>query len=178
MTIQDIGSIGELIGAIATVATLVYLARQIRANTNAVRSAAAQSVHENFATWYRMLASDSDLSQVITDGLRDYSALSEIERARLVSTFMAFLSCSQDAFLKWREGSLSPELWTGWELVIMNLVHSPGGRDFWSERGYLFGDAFRDHVENQIMKRKPHSRAKPLGAFSIADSSFPESSAL
>jgi len=107
--------------------------------------------------------------------LRDYSALSETDKARLVSTFMAFLSCSQDAYLKWREGSLSPELWSGWELVMMNLVHAPGGRDFWDERGYLFGDAFRDHVENHIMKREPHPRAKPLGAFSIADPSSTDS---
>ena len=92
MTIEDIGSLGELIGAIATVATLFYLAGQIRANTGAVKSAAAQSVHENFATWYRMLASDPELAQVLTDGLRDYSTLSESGKARFVSTFMAFLS--------------------------------------------------------------------------------------
>ena len=177
MTIQDIGSVGELIGAIATVATLVYLARQIRANTGAVKSAAAQSVHENFATWYRMLASDPELPQIITDGLRDYSALSEAGKARFVSTFMAFLSCSQDAYLKWREGSLSPALWSGWEFNIMNLVHAPGGRDFWDERSYMFADAFRDHVEKDIMKREPHPKARPLGAFSIAKSSSPESAA-
>jgi hypothetical protein len=167
VTIQDVGSIGELVGAIATLATLVYLALQVRANTNAVQAAAAQTVHESFATWYRMLASDAELSQTVTDGLRDYSTLSETARARLISTFMAFLSCSQDAFLKWRDGSLAPDLWSGWELVMMNLVHSPGGRTFWEERSYLFGEAFRDHVENDVMKRDPHPDAKPLGAFSI-----------
>ena len=144
MTIQDLGSVGELVGAIATVATLIYLAIQIRANTHAVRSSAAQSVHEAFATWYRMLASDADLSQVTASGLRDYASLSETEKTRFVATFMAFLSCSQDAFIKWREGSLSPELWSGWELVMMNLVIPPGGRAFWQERGYLFGSEFRD----------------------------------
>ena len=58
MTLQDLGSIGELVGAAATVATLIYLAVQIRANTGAMRSAAAQSVHEAFGTWYRMLAAN------------------------------------------------------------------------------------------------------------------------
>lgn len=42
MTIQDLGSVGELVVAIVTVVTLVYLALQIRSNTSAVRSAAAQ----------------------------------------------------------------------------------------------------------------------------------------
>jgi hypothetical protein len=169
VTLQDLGSIGELLGATATVATLIYLAVQIRANTRAVQSAAAQSVHEAFATWYRMLAADADLAQLVTNGLRDYACLSETDRSRFVATFMAFLSCSQDAFIKWREGSLSSELWSGWELVMMNLVFAQGGREFWEERGYLFGDEFRNHVEADIMKRKPHVRAKPMGAFSIAD---------
>ena len=53
---------------------------------------------------------------------------------------MVFLSCCQDAHLKLREGSLSQELWSGWEQVMINLVHSPGGRKFWEERAYLFGD--------------------------------------
>jgi len=168
VTIQDLGSIGEFVAAIATVATLVYLAIQIRSNTVAVRSAAAQSVHEAFASWYHLLAADSALAQLVTDGLRDYSSLSETDRARFVATFMAFLSNCQDAFIKWREGSLSPELWRGWELVMMNLVNAPGGKDFWDERGYCFGEEFQWHVENDIMKRDPHPRAKPMGAFSIA----------
>jgi len=167
VTIQDWGALGELLGAIATVATLIYLAIQIRANTYAVRSAAAQSVHEAFATWYRLLAADASLSQLVANGLRDYSSLSETDKARFISTFMAFLSYSQDAFIKWREGSLSAELWRGWELVMMNLVNAPGGKDFWGERGYLFGDEFRRHVENDIMQREPHPLAKPMGAFSI-----------
>jgi hypothetical protein len=117
-----------------------------------------------------MLAADAGLAQLTTNGLRDYSSLSEVERARFVATFMAFLSCSQDAFIKWREGALSPELWSGWELVLMNLVLPPGGQAFWKERGYLFGEEFRDHVENDIMRRKPHVSARPMGAFPIAES--------
>lgn len=37
MTIQDLGSIGELVAAIATVATLGYLGLGIRQNTESVR---------------------------------------------------------------------------------------------------------------------------------------------
>lgn len=167
MTLQDLGSIGEIVAATATVASLVYVALQIRSNTSAVRSAAAQSVHEAFASWYHLLASDASLSQLVTDGLRDYESLSETDRARFVATFMAFLSYSQDAYIKWREGALSPELWRGWEFVMMNLVNAPGGKVFWGERGYCFGEDFQRHVEKDIMNRPPHPRAKPMGAFSI-----------
>jgi hypothetical protein len=49
----------------------------------------------------------------------------------------------------------------------MNLTGSPGGRAFWKERAYLFGEEFRRHVEDDLMKRTPHPDAKPLGAFPI-----------
>jgi hypothetical protein len=51
----------------------------------------------------------------------------------------------------------------------MNLAGAPGGRAFWKERAYLFGEEFRRHVEDDLMKRQPHSDAKPMGAFSIAE---------
>ena len=38
MTVQDLGSLGELIAAVATVTTLVYLAIQLKQNTRELRS--------------------------------------------------------------------------------------------------------------------------------------------
>ena len=165
--LADLAYLGEIIGAVAVVISLFYVASQIRQNTKAIKSATAQSVHENYASWYQLLAGDGQLSQIVVNGLKDYASLSEMDKARFVATFMAFLSYSQNAFVKWREGSLSPELWSGWELLMMNLVSAPGGRSFWKERGYIFGDEFRDYVENDITKREPHPEAKPMGAFSI-----------
>lgn len=167
MNLNDLANLAQIIGAAAVVISLIYVALQIRQNTNAVRSATANTVHEHFAKWYHLVAADAELSRMAANGLRDYRSLSEQERVRFIVAFMAFLSYSQNAFLKWREGLLASPLWLGWELVIMNLVCAPGGRAFWKERGYMFGDEFRRYIENDVMKKQPHSDAKPLGAFSI-----------
>ena len=44
MSIQDWGSIGELLAALATLATLIYLAAQVRQNTRALKSATFQNI--------------------------------------------------------------------------------------------------------------------------------------
>jgi len=49
----------------------------------------------------------------------------------------------------------------------MNLVCAPGGKAFWKDRAYMFGDQFRRYVESDLMTREPHPDAKPMGAFSI-----------
>ena len=170
MTLDDLANIGQLIGAIAVVISLIYVAWQIRQNTNAVRSATAQSVHEHFANWYHLVAADDELAKIVANGLRDYASLSEHQRVRFIAAFMAFLSYSQNAFLKWREGLLASPLWLGWELVIMNLVCAPGGKAFWNDRAYMFGDEFRRYIEDDVMKKKPHPDAKPMGVFPIGQS--------
>ena len=44
MTIQDLGSVGELIAAIATIATLAYLAIQIRQSAKVARANLAKDI--------------------------------------------------------------------------------------------------------------------------------------
>src|SRR5256885_584329 len=97
MNLNDLANLGQIVGALAVVVSLIYVAHQIRQNTNAVRTATAQSVHEHFASWYHLLDSDESLSQVVIDGLKDYGSLSEKNKARFVATFMAYLSYSQNA---------------------------------------------------------------------------------
>jgi hypothetical protein len=48
MTWTDAGAIGEILGAIAVVLSLVYLSRQVRQNTQAVRTGNAALVQGNF----------------------------------------------------------------------------------------------------------------------------------
>ena len=167
MTLQDLGSIGEFLGALAVVVSLFYVASQIRQNTSAVKSATAQAVHDNYATWYTSISRDPELAQLLISGLRDYKALSEVEKARFIASIMVFLSYSQNAFYKWHDGSLTADLWIGWEALMLNLFGSPGGRDFWAERSYVFGEEFRNHVEQVIMKKSPNPAARPFGAFEI-----------
>jgi hypothetical protein len=167
MTLQDWSNLAQVIGALAVVISLFYVGFQIKRNTNAVRSATAQAIHSNYSDWYMNLMGDAELNRIAIKGLKDYASLDDIEKARFIETMMAFVSFSQNAFYQWREKALSPWLWGGWELLVMNLLLAPGGKEFWKERGYVFGIEYRDYVEKVIMTKKPHPEARPLGAFKI-----------
>src|SRR5258707_8513953 len=128
MSLNDLANLGQIIGALAVVISLFYVASQIRQNTNAVRSATVQTVHEHFAKWYHLVAADDELSQIVAKGLRDYESLSEKERVRFIAAFMSFLSYSQNAFLKWRGRTPSSPPLEGARHAAMNLLHAPGDR--------------------------------------------------
>lgn len=54
MNVQDLGSVGEVIAAIATVATLIYLTIQIRQNTKAIRATSAREILFKLSEWHQM----------------------------------------------------------------------------------------------------------------------------
>jgi len=157
----------EVLAALAVIVSLVFVGLEVRQNTTAVQSAAAQSVHENFATWYTSLQGDDALIEITTRGMRNYGSLNPTEKGQFIAVFMSFSSHTQNAYYKWQEGSLSPELWRAWELVSMNFFSTSGGKDFWAERSYMFADAFQVYISGDLMKREPHEKAKPWGAFEL-----------
>ena len=167
MTLQDWSNFAQVIGAVAVVISLFYVGFQIKRNTSAVRSATAQAVHDNYADWYMNLMGNANLNRIAIKGLKDYSSLDETEKAQFIETLMAFISFSQNAFYQWRQKALSPPLWAGWELLVMNVLAAPGGKEFWRERRYVFGKEYQDYVEKVIMAKKPHPDARPFGAFKI-----------
>jgi hypothetical protein len=68
MTLQDWGSIGEVIGAIAVVVTLIYLAKQIRQNTHSMeegrRLALAQTYQMRSDALQAMLVQAADSEHI------------------------------------------------------------------------------------------------------------------
>ena len=68
MNWDAIGAIAETLGAVGVIASLVYLATQIRQNTSTVRSSAASSLAETNMSLSVFLAQE-DVNRIWWDGL-------------------------------------------------------------------------------------------------------------
>ena len=106
MTLQDLGNIGEFVSAIAVVASLVYLAfqirqntRQITQNTQAVELSAIEALMSAASDSRRSVIENEDVARIYHHGLSDCEGLSEIDQTRfrvlMVSVFRAFQSSYQ-----------------------------------------------------------------------------------
>ncbi len=164
MTLEDIYFIASIVAAFSVVISLIFVGLQVRQSTIATRASAAQAVHSNFAAWYTSVQNQPDVLAISIKGFREYQRLTEIEKAQFITVFMSFSLYHQDAYLKWKDGSLSPDLWRGWESVSMNLFTNNGGKEFWAERGYMFSQSFQDYIDTDLMKREVHPNSKPFGA--------------
>jgi hypothetical protein len=96
-----IGAIGEVLGAVAVVATLLYVARQLdeqgRALTTSVRDSAFQQLQE----WNYQVMADPGLSHLFQRGAAsdDWSGFSPEERSRLIHVLYSFFKTFENIYV-------------------------------------------------------------------------------
>ena len=125
MTIQDLGSIGELIAAIATVATLAYLAVQIRQNTISNRDANVQATHDMILR-LNMSALDPGLADLLIRGCQDRASLDSVESSRFHMQWMSSFFMYQDVFFAAKRSLVEPYLREGVESHMFQYLKTPG----------------------------------------------------
>lgn len=79
MNWDAIGAVGEIIGAIAVVGSLAYLATQIRTSNLAVKQSAAQELMNEMREFYAQISSDNSLATLWTKGVSSPEELSSSE---------------------------------------------------------------------------------------------------
>ena len=152
MTITELGSIGELVGSIAVVITLIYLTTQLRQNTRAIRAAATQaldqSITDNIALW----ASTQEKAVLMERALTSYDSLSEEEVIHFHALVAAFFLSMDSNFWSHRNKLMPPELWDREQEVIRAWVNQPGGRIAWERKRSQLSRPFREHVEANLLE--------------------------
>ncbi len=106
-----VGAIGELVGGVVIVITLIYLAIQIRQNTKNLRSAAIQASHDAVARAVTALAEEPTVAETMQKGINDFSALEPAEKWRFTSLVTALMWTLQNSYLQNREGTLPDYVW-------------------------------------------------------------------
>jgi hypothetical protein len=61
---EAISAIGQIVGAIAVVISLIYLASEVRRNTRASQLAAIRSTSDAFNRWIRQITEHPHLTEV------------------------------------------------------------------------------------------------------------------
>ena len=90
MNWEAAGAIGELLGALAVVITLLYLATSVRQNTRIMSLSGLRDVTARWNHWSEMFASSSDLAEIVARGNIDFGSLSAAESLRYGAYVQSF----------------------------------------------------------------------------------------
>jgi hypothetical protein len=127
---EAIGALGEVLGAVAVIASLAYLAVQIKANTTSIEVASRQSVSNEFREFNRFLVEDPE---IFPRGLAEYPNMEFNARSKFGITMHDLLLFFQSTFAVYESGSLEEETHQTYISFVAGVISTPGGAEFWRE---------------------------------------------
>ncbi|MEJ2130736.1 MAG: hypothetical protein P8Y95_03725 [Gammaproteobacteria bacterium] len=151
MTIEQLGSLGEFVGALGVIVTLAYLAFQVKQAKLMMRAQAAQA-RTDTGIQLMMSAYTNPAVWEATRKARESSELTPTERVFASGFLTAILLHHQNMLFQERMGLLDENMAALLRSTVRNNVNSPFAREMWENlksQGF-FGPAFVDHVERQL----------------------------
>lgn len=151
MTIQDWGAVGEIVGAIAVIITLVYLATQIRQNTRQIRNEGHASVSNSYNKILGQLLADDTLFRVVVRGCQDWGNLTAFEQSRFHIFFHQHLNHYRMANQLHEKGAMDDDVFRSVENLHIKVLANPGARVWWGMVGIsLVEEGLRKRIENSL----------------------------
>jgi hypothetical protein len=136
MNWDAIGATAEAVGAAGVVATLAYLAFQIRQNTSSVRAASASSFTGAQSDFQSLVLTNADLGDLYINGLQNPDSLSEAEMFKFNLLIENFILHFQQAEELESAGALSRDLAHVRDAQLDWMVSQPGFRAHYAAWGY------------------------------------------
>ncbi len=146
MSLDDLGNIGEAIGAVAVVVSLIYLASQIRQNTRAVRAAAVDSSIGHSMDVRKSLYESEGLARIYTAGSIDPDALSAEDLVRFRILYHNILLSFWNIYSQTSLAGLPVETWSAQIPAVQRVLSTAGGKWFWANYRHEFEPSFRDEI--------------------------------
>ena len=152
MNWDAVGSIGEIVGALAVFLTLVYLARQINQNTKAVRATALDSSVSSVLEVRGKIFEDPSLVAIYLKGLKAPEELNEIDTARFKLLMHNITWALWNVYSQADVAELSSDLWESQKAVVNRTYTSRGGKWFLNEFGQEFPESFIAEIEQSCVR--------------------------
>ena len=150
MTIQDLGSIGELIAALVTVLTLGYLAIQLKMNTNVLRSQTFQQSSMDMSLTANAISSSNELASILIKAKDGLDILNPVERLRFHFWMLVAIRRFEAIYIQGVYGSIDPVRIKGFEKSIITLLASGGSNDWWKITKNAFSRDFVQYADEKL----------------------------
>jgi len=146
---EAISAIGQIVGAIAVVISLIYVAREIRSNARAARLASMGTANE----WLRQITVHPELRDLYHRGLEDYESLEKADKRGFSTLMLQLFNIYQEMYYQHLENHLDPRQWVTIDAAMCDVINAnPGIQTWWrSQPSHWFNEEFVKYV-NQLQQ--------------------------
>ena len=154
MTLQDWGALGELIGGVAIIVSLIYVGLQVRQSTHATRAATSQAFTDQYISVLPPLR-EPGFAEIFWLGLRGLHNLQGSEKVVFMSFIATFLRIFEVFYFQEKDGALDSRVFGGWNNTFVDLFTYEGPREVLEIRNHWYSAQFTEYLQDRIAKAAP-----------------------
>jgi hypothetical protein len=152
MNWEAAGAIGEIVGAFGVIASLLYVAMQVRASNkaSAVQSKLATSrMHSDFIG---SLIQNPDLDDILFAGISGDKNLAKKDYHRFSNMALQAFTFFSAGYFQLLTGTMDSDEWHETEAIIGFWLKGQGGREWWKSVGQnRFSSKFVAYIESKFL---------------------------
>src|SRR5436853_3951473 len=126
MNWEAISAVSQLVGSLAVVVSVLYLAVQLRSSTRVAKVAAMDAAAAALRDVTKPFMENAELGRVWRVGLENLGTLSPEDQARFFHAAHQFLKALETIHYHYVYGLLDLQLWSGWRELLHHYVATPG----------------------------------------------------
>jgi len=149
MNWEAIGAVGEILGAAAVVATLIYLAIQIRHSTDQARAGMTKDLFLATRSATFEIAANPELGQIMAE-IRG----NEIGQQRQDMFYQSFFRLYEIVVTLYNQGFVYRDIYESYVATIRMFCGTEPFDEYWARNRHIFQSEFRDFVEAQMQDLK------------------------
>jgi len=150
MNWDAIGAIAESLGAFGVIASVLYLAYEVRSNTKTMRAEAGTRAQMEWSKFNFAWSEhkDRDAMARVLDPKQTLSGFTESERIALTFTLRSFAQQVEAQFFQFEAGVLNEEVWEAHITAFAALIRFPAAAEWWQGEITLpiYTKSFRERV--------------------------------
>ncbi len=153
--------IAEVLGGIAVVVSVIYLAVQIADNTRMLRSQTHHSALDALQKPFEMMLESDSLSEQLVSCRSDPYGVPEFVWSRCHNYYFMQANGWEYTYYQELEQALPPSLWPGVDGYMGGQARgNPGWVRFWEETSDGFGEPFRSYIQQRIAENPAYGQRR------------------
>ena len=160
ISIDAIVNTAEIVGGVAVIASLLFVARQMRENNESSREANYIQVMQHNKDMGRLIGSDVEMANLYRRGCEDFIALNPDERWQFGSLMMAMFCDFNQQHTLYNQQRLDQQFWDAIEYNMKYYLDRRGVRDWWRYQPFQFDLNFVKYVDAYLDALNYHEKDK------------------
>ena len=151
MNWDALGALGELLGAAGVIVTLVYLAIQVRQNTDAVKTSSLEAVMDSWRIVNReIMLSNADARRALYVGMNDYESLNQDQKQVFNMLVIEYVLVVHNAWQLNQKGIVSKVDVDAWAKFAIGLLRTPGGMEHWKMYRKMYTPTVVEYLDQEL----------------------------